>query len=300
MKKFLKGLLYVLIGIILIWFVLFLWPVGERENLGFFRDNDPDVLVIAHGGAKHLAPENTMAAFENAYEVGVDVLEYDVHITSDGELVAIHDSTVDRTTDGTGRVNDMTLEEIQMLDAGYHFEDLEGELSFRGEGVQVPSVEEILSTYSDTRHLIELKATNDEALYEEMVQEMWRLTEAYQMHENIMVASFNHEINERFQEISDGTVAIGAGEEEVRPFVERHILFLNALYQPNADAFQLPTEQEGFDLTSWNILRGAHSRNIHVYYWTINEEETMRELIEKGADGIITDRPDILLEVLGR
>lgn len=297
-KKFLKILLYVLGAVAILWLILFLWPVNERQNRGFFREDDSDLLVIAHGGAKHLAPENTMAAFQNAYDMDVDVLEYDVHITLDGHLVAIHDDTVDRTTNGNGRVNDLTLEQIQELDAGYNFDDLDGNQSFRNSGVIIPTVEEVLAAFPDKRHLIELKATNDPELHEEMIQEMWRLTENYNMQNDLMVASFDHEINERFDEIANGTVAIGAGEQEVRPFVERHILFLNALYQPNADAFQLPLEQEGFDLASWNLLRGAHQRDMHVYYWTINDEETMRELIDKGADGIITDRPDLLIEIL--
>lgn len=300
MKKVGKGLAIFLASVGVVWLILFFWPVEERPERGFFREDDPEVLVIAHAGALHLAPANTMAAFENAHEMGVDVLEYDVHITADGHLVTIHDDTVDRTTDGSGRVNDFTLEEIQELDAGYSFEDLDGERSYRGEGVTVPTVEEVLTSFPDTRHLIELKDTNDEDRWEEMIQEMWRLIEEHDLNDNVMIASFTHEINERFQEISDDTVAIGGGEEAVRPFVERHILYLNGLVNPNADAFQLPTEQEGFDLTNSNILRGAHQRNMQVYYWTINDEETMQELIDKGADGIVTDRPDLLLDLLDR
>lgn len=298
MKKMLKILFYALLGVGFLWVILFLWPVSARSNRGFYREDDPNMLVIAHGGAKHLAPENTMAAFQNAYDMGVDVLEYDVHITADGELVTIHDSTVDRTTNGTGRVNELSLDEIQELNAGYTFEDLDGNRSYQDTGVIIPTVEEVISTFSDKRHLIELKATNDPSLHEDMIQEMWRLTEEYNMHENLMIASFDHDINTRFDEVADGTVAIGAGEQEVRPFVERHILFLNALYRSDADAFQLPLEQEGFDLTSWNLIRGARQRDMHIYYWTINDEETMRELIEKGVDGIITDRPDRLIEIL--
>lgn len=292
-----------LLGItFIVWVVIFIWPVNERPRRAFLSENELDEgpLVIAHGGGGHLAPSNTMAAFENAYEMGVDVLEYDVHMTADGHLVTIHDDTVDRTTNGSGRVNDLTLEEVQSLDAGYHFEDTEGEHSFRGRGVSIPTVEELFTHFPDVKHLIELKDTNDESLWENMVQEMWRLIEDNAMHDRVMVASFTHAINERFQEVSNDTVAIGGGEEEVRPFAYSHILFLNSLSNPNADAFQLPTEQEGHDLTRRNILRGAHNRGMHVYYWTINEKDRMQDLIDKGASGIITDRPDYLLDVLNR
>lgn len=300
MKKRLKIIGYVLLTLGIIWIIIYLIPAKERPNQAFFREDDPDTLVIAHAGALHLAPANTMEAFENAYEMGVDILEYDVHITADGHLVTIHDDTVDRTTDGTGKVNEMTLEEVQSLDAGYTFEDLDGEYSFRGQGVKVPTVEEVLTTFPDTRHLIELKNTNDEELWEDMIQEMWRLVEEHQMHDQVMIASFTHEINERFQDVSNHTVAIGAGEEAVRPYAISHILYLNGLFNPNADAFQLPTDQLGISLVNENIIQGAHDRGMHVYYWTINDEETMEELIEIGADGIVTDRPDILLELLDR
>src|SRR5699024_4513651 len=113
------------------WLAIFLWPAKERPERAFYRADDPEILVIAHRGGRGLAPEGTMAAFENASSLGVDVFEYDTHITSDGQLVVIHDETVDRTTNGSGRVNEMTLEDVQMLDAGYNFVDEQGKYTFR-------------------------------------------------------------------------------------------------------------------------------------------------------------------------
>lgn len=296
MKKVLKIIGIIISLLLCIWLVLFLFPLTSEGEQDFFQRTD-ETLVIAHrGGLKH-APENTLEAFRHSKDIGVDILEYDVFITIDDELVAIHDDTVDRTTDGSGRINELTLEEVQALDAGYHFKDEQGEHSFRNSGVYVPSVEEIFQEFGDKRQLIELKATNDPDKYEEMIREMWRLIVEYDMHDTVLIASFDHDINLRFNELSGGSVAIGAGEQETRQFVTLHKAFLNALYQPTADAFQLPLEQEGFNLADWKLIRGAENRGMAVYYWTINDENTMMELIDLGAHGIMTDDPELLIEL---
>ncbi len=297
MKKLFKYI-GILLGIILfIWFILFLFPLSSDSERAFF-EGDEGTLVIAHRGGLDHAPENTLEAFRHAESIGVDILEYDVFITEDGELVVIHDETVDRTTDGTGQVNEMTLEEIQSLDAGYHFQNESGEYDYRDTGVYIPTVEEVFQEFNNMRQLIELKATNDPDRYEEMIQEMWRLIEEYDMHDTVLIASFDHEINLRFNEVADGSVAIGAGEQETRQFVTLHKAFLNLVYQPTADAFQLPVEQEGFNLADWKLIRGAENRGMDVYYWTINDEATMRDLIDIGAHGIITDDPELLIDIL--
>lgn len=296
--KLLIKLTGILLGtIVFVWLLLFINPfASERESA--FVHSSGETLVIAHRGGLIHAPENTLEAFSHAESIGVDILEYDVFITSDGELVVIHDDTVDRTTNGSGRVNDMTLAELQELDAGYHFESEEGEAIYRDSGVRIPSVEEVFQEFGHMRQLIELKATNDPDRYEDMIQEMWRLIEEYDLHDTVLIASFDHEINLRFDEVSGGTVAIGAGEQETRDFVIRKKAFANALYRPTADAFQLPTEQEGFNLADWKLIRGAEQRGMEVYYWTINDAETMRELIDLGAHGIMTDNPELLIDIL--
>lgn len=298
MKKFLKfvGLLIGLIAII--WLAIFMWPVEERPDYAFYRKDDSTVMNIAHGGGLGLAPDATVAAFDASIESGADILEYDTHITKDGYLVAIHDSTVDRTTEGSGLVNEMTLAEIQSLDAGFHWTDENGETSYRGEGLSIPTVEEVLRAYPNQRHLIEMKDTNQPELYEDVIQELWQVIQSTEMENNVMVGSFTHSINERFEEVSNGQIPIGGGEEAIRSFVTMHVPFLNGLAETEFDALQIPVEQEGFDLTQKNIIRGANNRNKVVYYWTINDEDEMRYLVEKGADGIMTDYPNLLQSVI--
>lgn len=281
-----------------VWLAIFLKPVEKRPKRAFDRKRDPDLLVIAHRGGKGLAPEGTMAAFDQAFALGVDIFEYDIHRTIDGHLVVIHDASVDRTTNGTGLVNEMTLEEVQRLDAGYHFVDEAGNFSFRGQGIYIPTVEEVFAKYPAMRQLIEIKDTNDPALYEEIIHDLWQLIVAYRMEDQVMIGSFDHEINERFAEVSRGQVPIGAGEQAVRSFVKMHVPYLNGLAKAPFDSLQLPVEQEGHNLTTRNIIRSAKKRNISLYYWTINEEEEIKELILKGVDGIISDYPNRVQKVI--
>lgn len=296
MKKWLKRIGIIIAGVLVIWLVLALFPLSAEEPHPFLTESD-ETTVIAHRGGAALAPEGTLEAFQKADELGVDILEYDAHLTADDELVVIHDETVDRTTNGSGKVNEMSLEEVQSLDAGYNFKDENGEFSYRNKGVYIPTIQEVFEAFSHTKHLIELKDTNDPERYETLIKEMWALIEEYDMHDKVMVASFDHDINEAFSKISDGTVAIGAGEQEAVKFVLPIKIFGNALYNPSADAFQLPTEYEGIDLADSNLLEGAANRAVKIGYWTINDEKTMCDLIELGVHGILTDNPELLLEV---
>ncbi len=298
MKKIVKVLVGIISLIIGGWLAIFLLPVKKRPNRAYYRKEDPKVLAIAHRGGRGIAPEGTMAAFDQAAALGVDMFEYDTHITSDGHLVVIHDPSVDRTTNGTGLVNEMTLEEVQMLDAGYRFVDQNGEQPFKDQGVYIPTVEEVFQKYPTIRHLIELKDTNAPELYEDVIQELWHLIQAYNMEDNVMVGSFTHSINERFEEVTWGEIPIGAGEEAVRDFATKHVVYLNGLAKSNVDSLQLPIESDGFDLTTKNLISSAKKRNMSVYYWTINDRETMQILIDKKVDGIMSDYPDLLIEVL--
>jgi glycerophosphoryl diester phosphodiesterase len=287
------SILFILIAVFIL--VNFL-PVEKRPARAFFEHDRP--LVIAHQGGEHLAPSNTMASFSVANELNVDALEFDIHITKDGHLVTIHDSTVDRTTNGSGLVADLTLAEIQQLDAGYHFKDLNGEYSYRGKGVYIPTVEEVFQTFGDKRMVIEIKATNPPEQYEEIAQKLWELLEKYNLEEQVNIASFDQQVIDLFQTYSNGKTPVAGGKQEVTKFVVTHKLFVPNLYNPSVDAFQIPTSESIFDLTDQKIIKGAHRRGMEVHYWTIDDKETMRSLIEAGADGIITNRPDIMIELL--
>ncbi|WP_404349837.1 glycerophosphodiester phosphodiesterase [Sutcliffiella horikoshii] len=273
-----------------------LFPINKQATKPFF-ENGGFPLVIAHQGGEHLAPSNTMIAFEQAVEMGVDVLETDIHITKDGHLVAIHDPTVDRTTNEQGAVAELTLEEIKELDAGFHFVDLEGNNSFRGKGVTIPTVEEMFQAFPDTRIEIEIKDTNPLERYEEIAQKLWELTVEYNREDTLLVASFDQEILETFNRFTEGKVALVGGRQEITRFVLLHKLFVRNLYKPEVDAFQVPLQESIFDLTNQRLIQDAQRSGVQMHYWTIDDKETMRYLLESGADGILTNRPDLLLEV---
>ena len=287
------------IGVVaLVWVIIYFFPVSKNNALHEFKKKTP--LNIAHGGGLGLAPANTIAAFEKAYEYGADVLEFDIHMTVDGHLVSIHDVTVDRTTDGKGNINDMTLEEVQALDAGYMIEDLDGRFSYRGKGVTIPTVDEIFSTFEETDVLynVEIKDTNNPELYEKMAEKLWDLIQTYDLEDQIITVSFDQNIIDTMLDVSGGEALVGGGRGEITKFVILHKLFLNGLYQRKVDALQIPTSDSGIDLKDKKIIRGAQRRGMQTHYWTINDKETMRELIDLGTDGIMTDRPDLLNEVL--
>ena len=228
------------------------------------------------------------------------MFEYNVHITKDGHLITSHDATADRITTGTGYINGLILAEIKALDDGEKFIDVNDKSPYKGQGVQLATVEDIFLLFPHKRAVIELKDTNRLELYEAMNQEIWRLIQQYNMEDKVIIASFDHKINQRFKEISNGQVAIGAGESEATSYLTKMILRLNGLAHTDAQAFQLPTTQHGLDLTQKNIINGLRQRGIDVYYWSINDEDTMRDSIAKGVDEIMTDNPELLEKVLNK
>ncbi|WKZ34515.1 MAG: glycerophosphodiester phosphodiesterase [Anaerolineales bacterium] len=252
-------------------------------------------LVIAHQGGDHLWPGNTMHAFQNAVDLGVDVLEMDLHITQDGILVLMHDETVDRTTDGTGEIESMSLGELKQLDAGHDWTRDDGAtFPFRGQGITVPTMEAVFAEFPHMRMTIELKKTNAS-----MAQPFCALIRQYSMAEKVLVASFHDERLREFR-TECPEVATSSAKDETTVFVLLTKAFLGGFYSPHFYSLQVPQESGGITVMTRSFVKAAHARNLAVEPWTINDAEIMRLFIEWGVDGIITDRPDILLDVLGR
>ncbi|RPF55839.1 glycerophosphodiester phosphodiesterase [Aquisalibacillus elongatus] len=279
-----------------IYVVLNLIPIHSVDVKPFYQNLDRP-LVIAHQGGEHLAPSSTMPAFQNAVNLGVDVLETDIHISKDGHLVAIHDDTVNRTTDGTGAVNDLTLDELKELDAGYYFEK-DGEHPYRGQGIELVTVEELFEKFPDQRFLIEIKDTNPYERMDEISKRLNELIETHQLVDQVTIASFDHNIIETFKKHANPDIAVSGGEQEVRKFVITHKFHLKNLYKPSVDSMQLPLEASGYDLTTYDLLDSAERMGLQIHYWTINDQDDMETLINRGAHGIVTDRPDLMLELL--
>ncbi|PWH17415.1 MAG: glycerophosphodiester phosphodiesterase [Anaerolineae bacterium] len=270
---------------------LFARPVPEHP---YYADR-PAVMVIAHQGGDGLWPGNTLFAFQKAATLGVDVLEMDLHITSDDVLVLIHDETVDRTTDGSGWVEEMTLAELKRLDAGYRWSSDGGQtFPFRGQGLTVPTLEEVFQAFPGYRMVMELKKTE-----RSMAQPLCALIRRYNMQKRVLIASFYDQRMAEFRRICP-EVATSSARQETTTFVLLSKVFLGGLVFPSYQSLQVPEASSGIRVLTAQFIRAAHARNLKVEPWTIDDPQQMRQLIEWGVDGIITDRPDLLLEVLGR
>lgn len=247
---------------------------------------------IAHRGGALLWPENTLYAFERAVALEVDMIEMDIHASADGHLVVIHDDTVGRTTNGTGRVGDFSLEEIQSLDAGYHFSPDGTAFPHRGKGLRIPALREVLERFRSVPLLIEMKHA-----LPPMEDDLCGLIEEFGAEDRVIVASFHHEALVRFRQRCP-SVPTSASRQEARRFVMAQRTGTARILRPRAAYLQLPEYAEGRLLLTASLIRAANATFAEVHAWTINDEEAMRRLIELGVDGIVTDRPDLLKALL--
>ena len=249
---------------------------------------------LAHRGASSLAPENTIEAFRLAVEAGAGGLELDVHLTRDGHVVVLHDATVDRTTDGEGPVSEMTVDELRGFDAGHSFSPDGGpSRPYRGRGVRVPTLEEVLREFPGVAVNIDIKAGRPGI--EATVLGVLREADALG---RVLVVSTPHAIVKRFRKVSGGHVSTGASKWEIGVFYLLSRLHLDRLVRPAYAALQVPLRHRGITLVTSRFICAAHDRSVRVDVWTINQANEMRRLLDLGADVIMTDRPRTLAEVL--
>jgi glycerophosphoryl diester phosphodiesterase len=250
---------------------------------------------FAHRGGRKIVPENTIEGFREAIKLGPVVLELDARVSADGEVVVIHDETVDRTTDGTGAVGRMTLAELQRLDAGYRFTpDGGATFPWRGQGVRIPTLEAVYREFPDRPINIELK---DERPGTE--EAIWRTIEAVGGQARTLAVTDSAAAINRFRAASAGTVATGASIGEFVVFRLLSLLRLGRIYDAPFQALQPPDSYKGIRIVTRGLVREAHRCGLRIDVWTIDEEADMRRLLDWGVDGIMTDRPDILARVLG-
>lgn len=265
-------------------------PVGFSD---VYQDSYRRPLVLAHRGGADLKPENTFEAFDHAVELQVDVLEIDVRTTSDGEFVVIHDSTVDRTTNGTGKVIELSLADVKRLDAAFRF-TRDGGLMFpyRGTGVTVPTLSETLERYSGKNINIELKQVSGEKASElcEMLRTRIEPTKT-------VIASGSGEFLYPFREACP-EYTTSATFTEVLDFLTRYKLGVVASYSPSMKLLQIPAGFRYLTILDPGFASAAKSKGLGIHVWTINDENEMRRLIRLGVDGIVTDKPDLLIKVI--
>jgi glycerophosphoryl diester phosphodiesterase len=295
LKKLLSAIVVLLAVLAAVALVLVLLARPASACPACLRDL-PRPLVIAHQGGEELWPSNTLFAYQHAVDMGVDMLEMDLHVTADGALVLMHDETVDRTTNGTGRLEEMTLAEVKALDAGYYWTDDEGQtFPFRGQGITVATLEEVFQAFPHMPMNIEIKLVESVPVVEPFCQ----MIRQHNMQDKVLAASFHQDALDQFRAACP-EVSSSATQNEVINFFARHFVGLAGSYSPIAQAVQVPEYRGNIHILTPRFVKDAHSRGMDVHVWTVNEAEGMQRMIDLGVDGIITDRPDILLELLGR
>jgi len=248
---------------------------------------------FAHRGASAWAPENTLEAFREAVEAGARGLEFDVHMALDGEIVVLHDSTVDRTTDGSGPVDRMPLAELKKLDAGYRFTLDGATYPYRGRRVLVPTLAEVFREFPEAVVNFEIKERRTGI--EEAVLHEIRKSGA---EDRALVAAEKYGVIRRFRKVTGGTIPTAASRFEIGVFYLLSWLRLEHLMRPAYDALQVPVRHRGLEVATRRFLDAAHSRGVRVDVWTVDDPVEMRRLLDLGADGIMSNRPDLLLRVL--
>lgn len=250
----------------------------------------PRPLIVAHRGGAALAPENTLGAFAQALELGVDMVECDVHLSQDGQVVVMHDATVSRTTNGAGEIRNLTLAELKQLNAAAKFSGG----SFPAQAI--PTLSELLDLVKGKAGLqIEIKVGTGNARYPGIEQKVIELVNARGMTRDVLIISFDFPTLKEIKAI-DPRIQTGA-------LVRADWLMLRSPEQAVGDAID-PTGADYFmpaaSPVNQTIVAAAHARGIKMGVWTVNVTSDMQRYAGFGVDAITSDRPDELKRVLGR
>jgi glycerophosphoryl diester phosphodiesterase len=241
----------------------------------------PRPVIFAHRGSSAHAPENTLAAFELALRQNADAIELDAKLSKDNQVVVIHDQTVDRTTEGSGAVNSLTLQELRKLDAGSHFD-----IAFRGE--PIPTLEEVLKAVGQMT-FINIELTNYSSPGDQLPDRVAALVRKYKVSRRVLFSSFDPRalirIRRLIPEAPIGLLAQkGRSGTLARSWLGR-LLKYQSMHPDQADA-------------SPNMVRSLHQHGKYLFSYTVNLEEDIRRLFELGVDGIFTDDPVRARQVL--
>jgi glycerophosphoryl diester phosphodiesterase len=259
---------------------------GRSERPYFAREKP---IRLAHRGSRLLWPENTWRAFDGAIEgLGYTYVETDIRVTRDGVVVVFHDETLERTTNGVGKVSEWDWGDLRHLDAGYRFSPDDENYPSRGTGVVISRLDDTFDRYPDVCFNIDLKAPRSEWAVAEVIAR----TEAT---DRVLVGSFNDRRIARLRRITKGSVATAAGPSaSVAMYAASR---LGRTIRRNVDAYQLPMKIRG-GAVDQKLVHAVHESGAQLHVWTVNEPDQMHDLLDIGVDGIVTDRPDLLNIVL--
>jgi glycerophosphoryl diester phosphodiesterase len=251
-------------------------------------------LAFAHRGGAACWPENTLLAFEKALQSGCPLLETDLHMTRDGVIVAFHDDTLERTTDGRGPIWTLDWRELQALDAGYRFSPDGGEtFPYRGKGLRVPALHEVMALGPQVRVNAEIKQGRPA-----MVAALWDVIESSGYADRILVAAAHHPLVREFRRLSGSRVATSASVREVLQLWLAVRARLDRFLPIEYDALQVPVKHSQLTVVERRFVEAAHRHGLQVHVWTVDDPDEMRSLLDLGVDGLMSDYPERLVEVV--
>lgn len=255
----------------------------------------PHPRVIAHRGSSGTRPENTLPAFEQAVVDRADILETDVHMTTDGQLVAIHDCTVDRTTDGTGNVHEMPYAQLRQLDAGYRFTSDNGQtFPYRRRGIYLPRLEELLQNFPHKPFTVEVKDECPEMMARlvDLLNKYGRIREG-----SVLVLANRAKMMRLLRKLAPEALT-GYARSEVFRFMAGALFHLPFMGTATADALYFVDRESWFTMSTPSVVRAAHRLGQEVHCWTVNNEKRAEQLLEMGVDGLVTDYPAVMRKVV--
>ena len=256
--------------------------------MAFLNNSQP--LVFAHRGGCALGPENTIAAFDRGRAAGADGFELDVHLSADGVVVVCHDATLERTTDAAGRLAARTAADLARVDAGHRFVDTAGAFPFRGLGVGIPTLNDVLRRYPEMFLIVEMK--DDTTAMGQAVAEVVRAAGAV---DRVCVAGYGQQSLDAARAALP-EAATSASYPEARWAVYRSVARW-PVRKARYDAFQVPETAGFLRIVSHRFIRDVHAAGCRLQVWTVDEERDMDRLLAWGVDGLISNRPDVAVRV---
>ncbi|MBN2651578.1 MAG: glycerophosphodiester phosphodiesterase [Spirochaetales bacterium] len=257
---------------------------------------DPVPKVMAHRGDSKFFPENTMPAFISAANLDVDVIETDIHITTDNQVVIWHDQSLERVSNKKGKISEYSYEELLEVDPGHNFTNDEGKtFPFRGKGLKIVEFSELLQSLPNMRFNVDLK-TNSNRLVQQTIEILKKTNSLHR----VCLGSFHTENIVRLRKLCPEVITSFSPAEVKRYVIQHKLGIFNFNKRFKGKSFMIPVKQGSITIVTKGFLNAVHKKGLYVHVWTINEEEEMAKLLKLGVDGIFTDDPRLLIETVSK